>query len=118
MLAAVEKGDAKELAELIRQDPGFELNMGQDDNARTLLHFACLNSKGSPVIPLLLAHPDIDVNSKDRNGYTPFYLACCGRPSCDREMLKDSGVKVNEPLNNGTTPLWWAAWYGNLDTIK
>ena len=27
MLAAVESGDAKELAELIRQDPGFDVNI-------------------------------------------------------------------------------------------
>jgi len=33
-------------------------------------------------------------------------------------MLKDSWVKVNEPNNDGITPLWWAAFYGHLDTIK
>jgi len=33
-------------------------------------------------------------------------------------MLKDSRVKVNEPKNDGRTPLWWAAWSGFLDIIK
>ena len=33
-------------------------------------------------------------------------------------MLKDSRVKVNEPDNNGETPLWWAAYLGHLDVIK
>jgi len=28
MLAAVKEGDAKELSELMRQDPGFDVNMG------------------------------------------------------------------------------------------
>jgi len=69
------------------------------------------------VIPLLLAHPDVDVNVK-KSGETPFYFACSGRPSCVREMLKDSRVKVNEPTDNGHTALWCAAFRGNLDVIK
>jgi len=74
---------------------------------------------GSPLIPLLLAHPDIDVNLKDEDGYTPFYFACLnGRISCVREMLKDSRVKVNEPDNDGCTPLWWSSRNGHLDVIQ
>ena len=33
-------------------------------------------------------------------------------------MLKDSRVKVNEPKNEGCTPLWRAAFSGFLDVIK
>ena len=109
MLAAIEKGDAEELAKLMRQDPGFDVNMALDGYGRTLLHHACLASERSPVIPLLLAHPGINVNSKNNRGYTPFSNACCGRRACVREMLKDSRVKVNEPNNRGSTPLWTAA---------
>jgi len=117
MLAAVEKGDARKLAELIRQDPGFDVNMdyGSGD---TLLHRACIRDSRSPVIPLLLAHPDIDVNAKDIDGWTPFHCACCGRPSCVREMLKDPRVMVNEPGKTGTTPIWRAAFGGHLEVIK
>ena len=35
-----------------------------------------------------------------------------------RELLKDSRVKVNEPDRFGRTPLWLAARWGYLDTIK
>jgi len=119
MLAAVEKGDAKKLAELMRQDPGFNVNLDQYGDGRTLLHDACdLGDTSSPVIPLLLAHPGIDVNVKDSGGWTPFLYACCGSITCVREMLKDSRVKVNEPNWNGATPLWYAAYYGHLDMIK
>jgi len=91
MFAAVESGDAKKVAEMIRQDPGFNVNMRQDEDGFTLLHHACLTDSRSPVIPLLLAHPDIDVNAKNVYGYTPFYLACRKeRPSCVRELLNDS----------------------------
>jgi len=55
---------------------------------------------------------------KNDGGYTPFYYACNGNPSCVREMLKDSRVKVNEPKNDGWTPLYRAAYYGHLDIIK
>ena len=117
MLAAVLNGDVKELAELIRQDPGFNVNQ-QDEDGWTLLHHAFNGNHGSVVIPLLLAHPDIDVNAKTVHGYTPFFYAGDGRPSCVHEMLKDSRVKVNEPDNHGFTPLWWAAARGHLDVIK
>ena len=73
MLAAVERGDAKELAKLMRHDPGFNVNMLVDGDGWTLLHYACGEDQRSAVIPLLLAHPDIDVNLKDSYGYTPFY---------------------------------------------
>jgi len=118
MLAAVEKGDAKELAKLMRQNPGFNMNMDLDGNRWTLLHYACRDRRRSAVIPLLLAHPVINVNLKDKSGHTPFYWACCRSPSCAREMLKDSRVKVNEPTNGGSTPLCYAAGDGSLDVIR
>ena len=72
MLAAVQRGDAKNLAELMRQDPGFDVNE-KDTNGCTFLHNACLESHRSPVIPLLLAHPGVSVNAKSRYaGFTPF----------------------------------------------
>ena len=117
MLDAVESGDAKMLAELIRQDPGFKVNTDLGYGA-TLLHRACEDDRRSPMIPLLLAHPDIDINAKNVHGYTPFLYACGGRPSCVREMLKDSRLKVNDPSNDGWTPLYCAAYHGHLDLIK
>jgi len=33
-------------------------------------------------------------------------------------MLKDSRVKVNEPDNDGQTPLWRVARQGHLEVIK
>jgi len=120
MLAAVESGNAKELAELMRQDPGFDVNMGLDDGGSTLLHFACEGSDSrSAVIPLLLAHPDIDVNGKTRYGSTPFIWACVnGRTSCVRLLLEDSRVNPNEPGNDRSTPLRYAAYFGHVDVIK
>jgi len=75
MLAAVQSGDAKEVALLMRQNPGFNVNQ-QDEDGWTLLHYACNGNHGSVVIPLLLAHPDVDVNVKNIGGETPFLNAC------------------------------------------
>ena len=118
LLGGVESGDAKKLGELIRQDPGFTVNM-LVRNGRTLLHHACIgrSDSRSPMIPLLLAHPEIDVNVKNRNGSTPFMSACSrGHTSCVRLMLLDSRVMVNEADNSGRTPLW-AAHYSRHDVI-
>jgi len=117
MLAAVKKGDVKELAELIRQDPGFDVN-AQDEDGWTFLHFACCVNSRSAVIPLLLAHRGIDANARNKYKQTPFYWACSGSTSCVREMLRDSRVNVNEPNKHGYTPLWVAAYNGSLDVIK
>jgi len=117
MMAAVQDGDAKKLAELMRQNHCFDVNMS--NGSGTLLHYACLRRDRSPVIPLLLAHPDIVVNMRTKGGYTPFFVACSrGYTSCVREMLKDSRVKVNERDNRGCTPLWAVTINGYLDTIK
>jgi len=116
---AVLNGDARKLAELLRQDPSFKVNMVVCGDGRTLLHFACLKSSRSAVIPFLLAHPDIDVNVKSNLGHIPFDLACVnGFTPCVREMLKDSRVKVNEPDKIGSPPLWQAANGGHLDVVK
>jgi len=119
MLSAVYAGDVKRLAELIRQDRRLDVKMDQDEHGATLLHHACWEDISSPMIPILLAHPGIDVNVKDKSGWTPFFGACRnGNTSCVREMLKDSRLKVNEPGIDGCTPLWWAAADGHLDSIK
>ena len=119
MLAAVYDGDAKKMAELIRQDPGFKVNMAVGGPGWTLLHFACEVDSRSAVIPLLLAHPGINVNARNKWGSTPFSCTCAnGHTSCVRELLKDSRVKVAEAYRDGTTPLFWAAFWGRLDVIK
>jgi len=80
MLAAVKKGDAKELAELMKQDPNFKVNEDRGEGS-TLLHHACLGDSRSPVIPLLLAHPGINVSAKDNSTSTPFIgLVTAGPP--------------------------------------
>jgi len=102
----------------MRQDPGFKVNAVLGDCSWSLLHYACSKDSRFPVIPLLLAHPDIDVNVKDVYGHTPLYIASDRATLCVREMLKDFRVKVNEPGNDGWTPLCRAASWGHIGAIK
>ena len=65
------------MAELIRQDPGFNVNMELDGQRLTLLHHACARDGSSALIPLLLAHPEQkqkQKNVKDVSRITPFFL--------------------------------------------
>ena len=71
MKAAVWNGDAKKLAALMRKNPDFRVDMNRGSGF-TLLHHACYEDSRSPVIPLLLAHPDIDVNVKNIDDRLPF----------------------------------------------
>ena len=41
-----------------------------------------------------------------------------GSTSCARLLLKDRRALVNEPKDNGHTPLWRGASLGSLDVIK
>jgi len=119
MLAAVKEGDTKKLAELIRQDLAFNVNKVLDGFGRTLLHHACAESISSPVVSLLLAHPDINVNVKNKSGEPPLLLGCRhGHTSCVREMLKDSRVKLSDTRSDGYTPLLWTVYGGHLDIVK
>jgi len=43
MKAAVKEGDAKKVAEVIRQNPGFKVNVEQGEHGNTLLHYACID---------------------------------------------------------------------------
>jgi len=58
-------------------------------------------------------------NLKNTSGNTPFMFACyCGNTSCVCLLLQDHRVKVNEPNNDGETPLFWAASRCHLGIIR
>jgi len=79
---------------------------------------ACLNGQDL-VVSILLAHPDIDPNLKEKDGDTPFMTASRnGNTSCVRLLLQDQRVRVNESDEDGSTPLRDAASRGHQDVIK
>ena len=115
----VKDGKVEEVKEILRSNPNLKINWKNDkDNDRTALVSACQNGHDS-IVSILLAHPDIDANSKGSNGYTPFNSARAnGKTSCVRLLLHDSRVNPNEPNNSGETPLRNGAAAGQLAFIK
>ena len=97
------KGDVEEVKEILRNNPDVNVNWKYEGfkTIPTTLGQACEKSSDF-VIPLLLAHPDIDVNLKEKEGWTPFMTVCYhGCTSVVRLLLKDSRVKANEPDDAG-----------------
>jgi len=116
---ATDNGEVEEVKDILRKNPSLNVNWkNEGDHARTALVAACWNGHDS-VVSILLAHPGIGPNLRNKGGNTPFLIACwSGNTSCVRLLLQDYWVMVNEPDNDGATPLRWAAFKGNQDVIK
>jgi len=117
--AAAEDGKVEEVKDILRKNPSLNVNWrNEGEYARTALYPSCRCGHDS-VVSILLAHPDIDPNLKDKLGDTPFMIVCChGKTSCVRLLLQDQRVMVNEPDDHGLTPLFWAAHQGHQDVIE
>ena len=103
-------GNVEEAKGLLMINPKLDVNFA--------FCVACENGPEA-IVSILLAHPAINVNLKNRYGGTPFNSACRkGRTSCVRLLLKDQRVEINEPDSIGHTPLYWAASGGFLDIVR
>jgi len=109
----------EEMKDILRNNPSLNVNWKNEESyARTALFVSCWNGCYS-VVSILLAHPDINPNLKEMDGWTPFMTACLsGRTSCVRLLLQDHRVMVNEPNDKLETPLQRAAYFGRHDVIK
>ena len=67
----------------------------KDNNGETPLYLAAENGHAS-VVPLLLAHPRVELNAKDNDGGTPLHGAAFnGHASVVPLLLADPRVEVN-----------------------
>ena len=116
LLAAARDGHISEVSSLLRDNPGFNINWGNDEGW-TALHVASLNGQAE-VVKLLLARPRIDVTKKELFGNTPILLSCDeGHISVVRLLLKDPRVDVALG-NRGRTPLWYASRKGHREVVE
>jgi len=119
LLFLAKDGKVEEARRILEDNhSSLEVNWQEEEEGSSALHYACRCGHDS-FVTILLAHPGIDVNLKDKRGGTPlfgaFYL---GATSCIREMLGDSRVKINEPNIDGCTPLWDFVCNGHIDGIR
>lgn len=66
----------------------------------------------------LLSQPGIDVQAKDKDGFTAMHWAAwSGMPYCTL-LLAEAGLDINAQEGNGYTPLMLAAMRGNNEVVK
>ncbi len=65
----------------------------------------------------LLTQPDIDIQLKDKHGFTALHWAAWSGFPIIAEKLIDSGLQINQTENNGYTPLALAALRGNNEVV-
>ena len=117
-LVAALAGKHFQTADLLRHhgaDPHLRGN-----RMMTLLHSASVY--GNLEVVQKLVEYDADVNAKDQDGKTPFYLASEGIYPKDcsvHRLLLELGADVNARAKDGWTPLHNASFYGaRLDIMR
>jgi len=69
---ATYNGKVEEVKDILRKNPSLNVNWkNEGDRARTALFVACREGHDS-VVSILLAHPDIDPNLKERDETLPY----------------------------------------------
>jgi len=122
LLRAAQRNDVDLFLSTLKEHPDLDINHGDPrHHGFTCLHYTCWDGN-LPLVKLLLAHPEIDVNKTTEVGSYPLYLACAnGHVGVVKELLLDPRIKnINVPVkqNGGQTPLWSAARQGRTDLIK
>ena len=118
---AAEWNVVEELQSLLKghhHHPDLDVNRGNESvNGWTALHAAAYYGHAEAV-KLLLEHPAINVNAKNRYRQTPFSFACFRRNvSVVRLLLKDLRVDIALHDEDGCSPLWRACECGSVETI-
>jgi len=117
-LKAARGGRVSKVSSLLRSYPGIDVNCADPGFGLAALHIASFNGHVE-VVKLLLAHPDINVNFKDYDGFTPFAAGCVdGELSVVQLLLKDPRVDVTLDDHRGRTPLWHASDGGNYEMVE
>jgi hypothetical protein len=89
-----------------------------DHHLRTPLHMACAMNHVE-IVALLLSHPDIQVNKKDKREITPFIEACSrGNSACVKILLDDARVALDEISAFNYSALYSASNNNHIQVVK
>lgn len=119
LIAAVKDRQADAVANLLKE--GANVNV-RDRGGMTPLHWAAY-SGDFEVLKALIAH-GANVKTRQRGGeFTPLhFLAYTAHDHKhwreETELLLAHGAEINARDNEGSTPLFWAAWQGNKELVK
>ena len=87
-------------------------------NMTCLMRAVCRNH--TEMVSLLLSHPEIKINAKNRNGFTALHVGCY-YASIDslKLLLSVPGLELNERTNNwGETPVMVAIKRRNTEAVR
>jgi len=70
-------------------------------------------------VKYLMRNPRVDVGKQQKEGATPFFIACeKGHQEVVSLLLAESRIDLNKPLNDGTTPLSVACQNGHEEVVS
>jgi hypothetical protein len=97
LLKLIRGGKAEEVKQFLLDNPTFNVTeVVREGDGWTYLHSACAVGHHE-IVSALVAHPDINVNLKNSEGFTPFLVGCWGGyVEVVKVLLKDScGLDIN-----------------------
>lgn len=116
LLEAARSGQVTTLRKIMDEEP-CDVNGTDPRMGNTALHFA-VYSYHVPVLIRLLSHPDIDVNSRNRLGFTPLLAAVeCGYTAVVRLLLRHQ-PDLSSADKQGFTAVHKAVLTGNLEILQ
>jgi ankyrin repeat protein len=113
---AVKNNNIDKVKELLNS--GIDVNI-QDKHNWTPLHIACLNHQLANV-KLLLSHPDININIKNKDGQTPLDKVCEHESEKSLKIIKlllqrpELNINIKDELGNTTLHY---CYYNNVPNI-
>ena len=121
LLQAVLDGKVDILSQLLAHRELSQLNAPRGIDGESVIHLAAKRGDVR-VLRLLLSEPSLQVNRCRLGGRTAFYMACeANQIAAVKLFLSLSGrseFDVNQPDDNGCTPLMAAAMAGNVDVCR
>lgn len=98
-------GEMEKVIELYNKE-GLKLTFSRDKDKNTPLHLACCSKKGGNKKSLVdfLISSGVDINAVNEHGSTPLFIAVSnGNYEATELLLKEKGIKVNQPINGFTS---------------
>lgn len=95
---------------------GININVQRENDNWSSLHFA-VHYGSADCVSILLASDHINVNSQDKNGFTPLHLACCSSHDTKKViplLLADQRINLTVKNNFGTTAQQYDEWRSKL----